>query len=226
MASAMVVPPMAPAVKGSSAEVPAARAAHHLIGTDPRLKGGHGGHRLEGGARRVGAAQRLIQQGSPLVIGQGLIIDRSKAAHELVGVEARGRGHAQDVPRAAIDHHRGPALFAENLQGAVLDVSIKGELDLFAGRRRNIAGDVLAHLAAIGVHLHLLGAGLAPQVQVESLLHPLAADAEPRMQQYGVGVGAFRGDVFLIDLGHIADDVGECAAVRVDPHLTHVRRDT
>ena len=198
-----------------------------VAGVGPRridavLQRGHGDHGLEGRAGRIGGAERLVEQRLAVVGGQGAVVRTGHALDELVGVEARRREQAEDVPVAHVHHHRGAAVVAEHLQPPVLDIGVEGELDRGAGRRRQVAAGVAAHHPALDVDLHLSRAGRAAQGKIESLLHPALADAEARIEQDGLGVGAGLGDVLGADLGDVADHVGEGRREGIDPHLAHV----
>ena len=190
------------------------------------LQGGDGDQGLEGRARRIGGGQRLVEQGLVVILGKGAVLRPAETADEAIGVEAGRRDQGQDIARPAIHQYRRTAFLAERLQAAELEVHVETELDLFPGERRNVATRCQAYLPAAGINLDLLRARAASQRQVEGLLQPLAADPEPRMQHHGLGVGAGLGDVLLVHLGHIADHVGEGAAMRIDPHLAHVGRDS
>src|SRR5690606_33752912 len=103
------------------------------------------------------------------------------AADEQVRVERRRRDHAQDVAVADIHDDTAAGFLAEDFEGAVLDVGVEGENDILARDRRTGAADVLGDDATTGVHLDPIAAGLAAQVEIESLLHALPPDPEPRI---------------------------------------------
>ena len=212
------------AVEGPS-EIPDSVAGVGALGIDAGFQCRQRHHRLEGRPRRIGGGQRLVEQGLPFILRKGPIFRASQAANEPVGIEAWSRKHAEDVAVAAIHHHRRAAVGAEHLHGPVLDIGVEGEHDLLAGDRLDVAGRVGGDLVAVGVHLDLLRPRLAAEVQVESFLNALPADPKAGIQQDRVGVGAGQGQVCLVDFRHIADDVGERAAVGVDPHLAHVGGD-
>ena len=187
------------------------------------LQGGQGDHGLEGRAGRIGRRQRLVEQGLAFIFGQGLVIGRRHALDEQIGVEAGRRQHAQHIARAAVHHHGGAGILAEHLQRPVLDVGVERQGDILARHGRDVAAGILAHHPAAGVHLDLLPAGLAAQIEVLRFLHALLADAEARMVQQEL---VFAGpDLVEVVLGHardIADHMGEGAAEVVDPDLAHV----
>ncbi len=189
------------------------------------LQRGEGDHGLEGRAGRIVGRERLVEQRLAVVFRQRLIFRPGQPLDEGVGVEAGRRGQAQDVAGAAIHHHRRAALLAEHLQRPVLDIGVEGQADRRAGGRRDIAVRILPDHAALDVHLHLARPGLAAQIEVVGFLDPLLADAEAGIEHDRIGVGAGLADVLGVDLGHIADHVGEGAAKGIDPHLAHVGGD-
>jgi hypothetical protein len=93
----------------------------------------------------------------------------------------------------------------------------------------DVAGGVLADHPADAVDLDPLPAGMAAQLDIQRLLHPLLADAEAGIEQQPVRLAVWTllaCHVLSRDPGHIADDVGEGAAEGVDPRLVHIGGNT
>ena len=94
----MPVPAAPPAMKAPIAEPVAAIAEHGLVGAD------HAGldrrqrhHHLEGRAGRIHPARPFVVQRAMGVLQQRRVVRPRDAAHELVRLEARGRGQRQQV---------------------------------------------------------------------------------------------------------------------------------
>ena len=208
-----------------SAEVPDAIAGIGPVRIDAGFQRRQRHHGLEGRAGWIGGGQRLVEQRLAFVLSQRCVLRPGQAANETIGVEAGAGEQAQDVAVAAVHHHRGAGLVAEHLHGAVLDVGVQRQHDLLAGDRLDVAGRVGGDLVATGVDLDLLGARLAAQGQVEGLFNALPADPKTRIQEDRIGVGAGGRQVRAVDLGHIADHVGEGPAIGVNAHLAHVGGD-
>ena len=192
---------------------------------DTILQSGQRNHGLEGRTRRESGAERLVVQRLAVVFGKSLVFDAGQTLNEAVGVETRRGQQAEHVAAAAIHHHRRAAVLAEDLQAAVLDVGVEGQLDRRARDRRDIAGGVVADDPTLDVDLHLARAGRAAQLEIKCFFNTLLADPEARIEQDRFSVGAGLGDVLGADLGDIADHMREGAGKRIDPHLAHVGGD-
>ena len=219
---------MPPQAGEATAQEEAAVADDAAIGVPAALHRRQAHDRLERRTGRESAAQRLVEQRTPLIIGQRPIDLRRHARHEQVGVEGRRRHHGQDVAVAHIHDHAAAGLLAEDFQRAVLDVVVQGQHDLGALNGGLGAGDVLGDHATARIHLDPLAARFAAQVGVQRLLDALTTNAEARVEQDGrrlLALVADRLDVAVRDLGHIADHMGVGAAERIVAGLVHVGHD-
>ena len=183
-------------------------------------------HGLEGRARRIGGGQRLVEQRLVVVAAPAPgtprpVRPRTKRLASKLG----RREHAQDVAVAAVHHHRRAALRRRTPPCArfwmsasrVSTISLPGiALMSPAGSWRTTRP-----LASTST---FWAPGLPRRSQVEGLLDALLADAEAGVEQDRVGVGAGRRQVGLVDLGHVADHVGEGAADRDRPAPRPCRR--
>ena len=129
---------------------------------------------LEGGARRVGAAQGAVEQGlvqALVELAPALVVD---AVDEQVGVEIGLAHQRQHFAVAWVDGNEGAAAVAEKLfdQGLQPDVYRQHQL---VARRRRMAGEP-AHRVAAGGLLDLLVAGAAVQLVLIVLLQAELAD--------------------------------------------------
>ena len=191
-----------------------------------RLEGRQRDRRLEGRARRIGAGQRLVQQRLALVAGQRAIFGAGQAADELVGVEAGRRRHAQQVAVAAVHHHDRAALVAHHLQGAVLDVERRGSAGFpCRGWRGCRPRDPRAPARPLASTSTFSAPGLPRRSRSKAFSTPCLPIRKPGWSMIGSGLRPGGVDVLPVHLGHVADDVGEGAAMRIDPHLAHVGRD-
>ncbi len=174
------------------------------------------------------ADSALVEQRIVIVLRIEPVDVGRDSRNEQVGIEARRRSHAQDLPGFDVHHHRRAGFLAEDVDGALLDVGVERQGDVLAGHRRDRAFRILALDLAGRGDLDLLAAGLAAQVLVVGLFDALLADAEAGIVQQlveggiGVGIVAFGVQFLLRYLRDIADDVAEGPAIVVGAHLAHV----
>ena len=184
--------------------------------------------RLHGGAGRIFALERAIEQRLVDVLVERLELRLGEAAAEGVRIEARRRHHRDDVAVVRIDgdHRAAPAdesLLGDQLRGQVDagdDVAARDRLDLLQlGRERALS----LHRAAGGVHEDLARAVAAVQLLFVGGFEPELAD------QRGAGVLAELVvllellDVVFADRGHVAERVHGVFAVRIETR--QARRD-
>ncbi|MNL06180.1 hypothetical protein D3C87_1268110 [compost metagenome] len=129
---AQVQRPMPSQTGETPAQEEAAIADHATIGVPAPLHGRETDDRLERRAWSEGAAQRLVQQRPPLIVGQGAIDLGRHARNEQVGIKRWRRDHGQDVAVAHVHDDAAAGLLAEHFQGPVLDVVVQGQHDLGA----------------------------------------------------------------------------------------------
>ena len=194
---------VAVAAKYEEARVVDQRAGCSLV----RMECGHRHERLEGRPRRVGAAQRTVQQGlvERLVeIAPGLDID---AVDEQVRVEGRLADEGEHLAVARIDGHQRAAPVAEQRFDERLQPDVDRQHDGVAGRRR-VAVEP-PHRAARGAGLDLFEAGRAVQVVLVALLDAELADV---LGAAVVGRVITVVDGFLLGLVDAADVAEQVAA--------------
>ena len=122
----------------------------------------HRHERLVGRARRIGAAQRPVEQRLVERLVQRLPVLDVDAVDEQVRVEVRLADEGEDLAVARIDRHQRAAPVAEQLLDHRLQPDVDRQHQRVAGRRR--AGAQAPHRVAAGAHLHLLEAGGAVQL--------------------------------------------------------------
>ncbi len=101
---------------------------------EPVLQGGGGGDDLEGGARRVGLAQRPVEHRLVLVLqellpGLGVLVGVAREDGGVVRGSARQRQHGAGL---RVEGDDGPLLLAEPLEGGLLGVAVQGGDDVAA----------------------------------------------------------------------------------------------
>ena len=169
--------------------------------------------------------------------GEGLLAD---PVDEGGGVVGGVRRHGQHAAVAGVDHHRragggdealgrlvvvgglgrGDGL-GQGLLGHLLQVEVEGEAHVVALHRRLLAQR--AQDPALGVDLQLLHLGLAPEVVLVGQLHARLPDRVPGP----VSLALAGRQLLVVDLPHVAEDVGREARVRVEAlgqhHPLHAR---
>ena len=204
------VTPTLPAVELVVAELNGAVAGDFVVRPGhAALEGRERGQQLERRARRVLAADRLVDQGrvgaarelAPGVLGE--------AVGERARVEGRHRGERQHVPGLDVeDHDRSALLGAQPLVDIALQVEVDGEVEVATGLA--VGAVQLLDLAAERVDLEPADPGTAAQDRVVDLLDAVLADPEVRQLQQRIAVQlGFR------DRPDIAQDMGHDRAGRV-----------
>ena len=129
---------------------------------------------LVGRARRVGAAQRAVQQrlvDAFVELAPALDVD---AVDEQVGVEGGLADEGQHLAVARVDGHQRAAALAEQLFDQRLQADVDGQHQRVA-RRRRVAPQP-AHRTAAGAGLDFFEAGAAVQLALVALLEAELAD--------------------------------------------------
>ncbi len=189
-------------VEHAGAELLAVR-VHQVVG-----QGGQRERGLDRRARRIGAAQRAIEQRLVDVVGQRRVLAAGEAAREAGRVEPRLAGQRQHVAGIRVDRDHGAAVIAEPVLGGLLGLQVQREHQVFAGDRRQrvqlrSVRPLALHRAALGVHQDLAKAVLAVQFAFERTLDAELAD------QRGAGIAAAVDvlEVLLADRADVAERV-------------------
>ena len=118
---------------------------HHVVG-----ERGERDHRLHGRARRVGAAERPIEEW-PVDVGlQRTELGGGDAAPEQRRIEARQAHERQHVAVVGIERHHGAAMSGERGFGGALHLEVDGEQQIIARRGRPRAQ--VRHEGALALH--------------------------------------------------------------------------
>ena len=155
---------------------------------------GQGHEGLVGGARRIAARQRPVDQ---RLVGRGvefvpaLLVD---ALDEQVGVEGRHRHIGQHVAGRRLDGDQRAAAVAEGLLDHFLQFDIDRQDQV--GTRRGRLARQRAHRAAASRYFHFLVAGLAVQLRLVTFLDAFLADI--------AGAAIVGGVVGVLDLRRFA----------------------
>ena len=175
----------------------------------PDFECGQRHRHLEGRARRILSSDHLVGERGKRVAGERLPARGRKTLVELVGLEARSRGHGQHLARARVhEHGGGTALIRDALDEELLQAEVDAERHVPAGLAlvaRELADDPSAR-----VHLDLRRADRAAQCQVVDLLGTHLADAEVRQLEQRIAI-----ELLVGRRGHVSHDVGEGRAVRI-----------
>lgn len=179
-------------------------------GWPPLLQDGGHGHDLAGGAGFVHVLHGRVSQ------------RRRVGLREVVGVEARGVGHGEDLAGPGVLHDHIAAvrlgllhLVRDGLLGGPLDVPVDGQLDVGTGDGRHLLGARGGHPAAAGLgvlDLAVLARELLVQLRFEAA-RALALRVDVAQYPGGqpaVGVDPFGGRL-LEDAGQ---HIGSRSAVR------------
>ena len=171
------VPPLAPVA------IPVA-VARQLVGPRAELAAGegdgpggqpaHGDERLGGGARRILAAHRSVEEGMVRIVAQIAVFLDTDPLDEGIGVEARVADHGQDAALTRVYGHHGATVVAQGGGGGLLQGDIQVQVEVPPGPR----GLTLQHpqYSPLGIDLHLLIADPAAQDILVCLLDPALAD--------------------------------------------------
>ena len=158
-----------------AAELVAAVAPHagvvgHLAGlalAQFQRRQGHEG--LVGGARRVGAAQRPVEQGLFNRLVERPPAFNVNALDKEVGVKGGFTDKSQHLAGAGVQCHQCAAAVAKHVLDELLQLDVYGQLDRVA--RGGRAAGQAPHRAATGRGFHLFHAGGAVQLLFVTLLH-------------------------------------------------------
>ncbi len=192
-----------------------ARAAEIAVarGNGPLVEPHYRHHGFDRGGGGINALSGAVHQRPRRIVEQRRVVGAGDAGHEQVGVVARARLHGDDGTGSRVHHHDGAALAGQQLLGLELHPDVDIEVDILA-RNRWLELEGADNPAAV-VHLDLLIARHTVQLIFVILLHPLLAD---------ILGGRIVGEFFFllealhvtgIDLGHIAQSVGESVTKRV-----------
>ena len=169
--------------------------------------------RLVGRARRIGAAQRAVEQRLVGRLVERLPVLVVDAVDEQVGVEVGLADEGQHLAVPRIDGHQRAAALAEHL----LDQRLQLDVDRHRHRaaRPGRAAAQAAHGAAVGAGLHLLEAGGAVQFGLVALLDAELADVVGAAVVGGVLRIVDGGLLALVDAADVADQVARRVAERI-----------
>ena len=188
---------------------------HHVIG-EP----GERDHGLHGRARRIGSAQRAVEQRTVDVVLQDAVLARGDAAAEHGGIEARQADERDHVAVVRIERHDRASMPGEGGLGGALHLQVDRQQQILAGSRRLGAqvGDERAlalHRASLRVDQHLAKAVGAMQLRLVGALDTELAD------EGGAGVGGAVDvpQILLADGAHVAERVHRQLAIRVPAGL-------
>src|SRR5438034_979383 len=176
---------------------------HHVIG-EP----GECDHRLHGRARRIGSAQRAVEQRAVDVVLQGAVLARGNAAAEYGRIEARQADERDHVAVVRIERHDRTAMPGERGFRGALHLEVDRQQQILTGSRRPGAqvgdeGTLALHRASLRVDENLAKAVGAMQLTLVGTL-----DAE-LAHEGGAGVGRAVDvlQILLADGAHIAERV-------------------
>ena len=193
----------------------------------PSLLGGDADDHFEGGARRINAGNGLMVERLLFVEIVSVEIALADTVDEEIGIEARRRGHHQQVAVMDIHDDGRARLLAEILHGGALQLMIERQHQARAALRFAPFAFVLALLYAARVDNDLAIASAPVQRRLHRGFEPGLADAHVRIAQIHRAALALFGilkravDVALRRLLHVAD------RVRVDDVIgigAHIRR--
>ena len=174
---------------------------------------GQGHEGLERGARRIGAAQRPVEQRLVGRIVEQVPVRGIDAVDKQVGIEGRAAGEGQQLAAGRVDGHHRALAIAQRFLGDLLQFDVDGQGEAVAGHRRQARQG--AHRAAASIDLHLLEAGRAVQVALVALLDADLADMLRALVVRG-DVGVLKPLlVFLADAPDIADHMRPDLAHRI-----------
>ncbi len=168
---------------------------------------------LVGGAGRIGAAQRAVEQRLVDGLVERLPVLRIDAFHEQVRIEGGLRYQGEHLTVARVDRHQRAAAVAEHVLHQLLQLDVERQHHGVA-RRGRMAREA-PHRVAAGRGLHALHAGLAVQSGLLALL-----DAELADMVGAAVVGRVVGILdalllALVDAADVADGVAADVAQRV-----------
>ncbi|CAJ0798424.1 hypothetical protein LMG18090_03708 [Ralstonia mannitolilytica] len=158
---------------------------------------------LVGGAWRIGAAQRAVQQrlvGRVVELVPGCRVD---ALDEEVRVERRLRDEGQDVARLRLDRHQRAAAVAEELLRQPLQVDVERQDQVVA--RRCLRGRQRADRPPARAHLHFFVAGQAVQLRLVALLDADLADVFGAAVVVRVLARVVRHAGLAVGIAHVVD---------------------
>ena len=212
---------VAPAIEEAVADPYAAAAGDRIVRVDTFLQEGHAVHRLYGGSGRVEPFQHLVAQRHPLVFPQHCVFHAADPGGKAVRIETRHGGHAKDVTRAAIHHHRRAAFKPDATRGVVLQRPVDGQVNGVA--LNVVAGFQLLDDAAGRGDLDPPRARFAAQFHLELLLTAILADLEARRDEQGV---AFLLVLLGVGWTDITEQVSDGGSGRVEAREASLRNDT
>ena len=123
-------------------------------GVDAFLQAGQAVEGFEGGARRILAAQRPVEQRAVIVVAQTAVGRRVDAVDEQIGIEPRFADHGEDVAVARIQGHHGAVVVFEGVHGDPLQAAVDAEIQGLTGRGGHVFDD--PYDSALGIDLHPL----------------------------------------------------------------------
>ncbi|CAG2155983.1 hypothetical protein LMG19282_05078 [Cupriavidus campinensis] len=173
--------------------------------------------RLVGGAGRIGAAQRAVQQRlvrRAVEFVPGLRVD---AFHEQVRVVGRLGDEGQDVARGRLDRHQRAAPVAKQLLGQLLEADVQRQDQVVARRGRR--GGQRADRPPARAHFHFLEAGQPVQFGLVALLQADLADVVGAFVVVGVLARIVLGALGVVGLVHRIDAF--LVALRNAPQITN-----
>src|SRR5882762_6822016 len=142
---------------GAPADPDHLRAIKWLQWIQTRIQAGEADHNFENGSRRIGHARGTIDLRPEVLVLELCVLFVAHAADVAVWVEARARGHGQNVSGSGVHHHCGAANWpaigsgggAQSLFGRFLDHSINSQHDVFTRLGRRPDGFRLAVAEAV-----------------------------------------------------------------------------
>ena len=168
---------------------------------------------LEGGAWRVGAGERAVDERLVGRVVELVPVQGIDAVDEEIGVEARLAHEREHAARGWIDRDQRAAPVAERGVGDLLQACVEVEHDVVAGHGRRARER--PHRAPARVDLDLLHAGGAVQIALVVLLEPGLADVVGAAVVGGEALGLELLDLALVDAADVAHHVREQLALRV-----------
>ncbi len=184
----------------------------------PRRERGERHRHLEGGARRVDAGDRLVDERRHRVVHPAIPLRLAHARIEQARVEGRVGGHRQHLAVGRVEHDRAGALAGEMVGRLLLQRGVDGQAEFDAGRAL-LAVQLADHpTERVDLELHLAGA--AAQRRLVVLLHARAADADAGQRQHRIGR-----HLALVGRRHVAHDMRQQLAVGIFPRGAEIDHD-
>ena len=176
-----------------------------IAGDHPGAQRRDGDVRFDRRCRRIDPLRRTVDQRRVRIVEQAGVIFTGDAVDEQVRVVARRRNQRQNGAGTRVgDHHCGAATSQQRFD-ILLQLEVKGEVDVASGLRRHLF-ELTNHAAAV-VHFNLLVAGLTVQDVLVITLNTQLTDVVGRgvVGQFALFIEAV--DVFIVNFRNVADDV-------------------